>query len=65
MIRIIVFDIGGQEVYFIIHFLCLAIEDTALLVFDASKQLHDPVISRQRFGRFGKKYQNQGNANQY
>ena len=45
MIRIIVFDIGGQEVCYEIHFLFLAIEDTALLVFNASKQLHDPVIS--------------------
>ena len=60
MIRIIVFDIGGQEVYYEIHFLFLAIEDTALLVFDASKQLHDPVISRQRFGRFGEKIKTRG-----
>ena len=60
MIRIIVFDIGGQEVYYEIHFLFLAIEDTALLVFDASKQLHDPVISRQRFGRFGEKIETRG-----
>ena len=60
MIRIIVFDIGGQEVYYEIHFLFLAIEDTALLVFDASKKLHDPVISRQRFGRFGEKIKTRG-----
>ena len=60
MIRIIVFDIGGQEVYYEIHFLFLAIEDTALLVFDTSKQLHDPVISRQRFGRFGEKIKTRG-----
>ena len=60
MIRIIVFDIGGQEVYYEIHFLFLAIEDTALLVFDASKHLHDSVISRQRFGRFGEKIKTRG-----
>ena len=60
MIRIIIFDIGGQEVYYEIHFLFLAIEDTALLVFDASKKLHDPVISRQRFGRFGEKIKTRG-----
>jgi len=60
MIRIIVFDIGGQEVYYEIHFLFLAIEDIALLVFDASKQLHDAVTSRQRFVRFGDKIEIRG-----
>ena len=59
-IRIIVFDIGGQEVYYETHFLFLAIEDTALLVFDASKKLDAPVISRQRFGRFGERIQTRG-----
>ena len=44
-IRIVVFDIGGQEVYYDVHFLFLAIEDVALLVFDCSKGLDDPVIS--------------------
>ena len=52
-IRIVIFDIGGQEVYYDVHFLFLAIEDVALLVFDCSKGLDDPVISRQRTGRFG------------
>jgi len=41
--RIIVFDIGGQEVYYEIHFLFLAVEDVALLVFKASIGLHTPV----------------------
>ena len=54
-IRIVVFDIGGQEVYYDVHFLFLAIEDVALLVFDCSKDLDDPVISRHRTGRFGEK----------
>ena len=45
--RIIVFDIGGQEVYYEIHFLFLAAEDVALLVFKASIGLHTPVSPRQ------------------
>ena len=45
--RIIVFDIGGQEVYYEIHFLFLAAEDVALLVFKASIGLHTPVSARQ------------------
>ena len=54
-VRIIIFDIGGQEVYYDVHFLFLAIEDIALLVFDCSKRLDDQVISRHRTGRFGEK----------
>ena len=59
-IRIVVFDIGGQEVYYDVHFLFLAIEDVALLVFDCSKDLDDPVISRHRTGRFGEKIATRG-----
>ena len=42
------------------HFLFLAIEDVALLVFDCSKGLDDPVISRHRTGRFGEKIATRG-----
>ena len=59
-IRIIIFDIGGQEVYYDVHFLFLAIEDVALLVFDCSKGLDDPVISRHRTGIFGEKIATRG-----
>lgn len=59
-IKIIIFDIGGQEVYYEIHFLFLAVEDIALLVFDCSKGLDDQVISRQRSGRFGDKIATRG-----
>ena len=59
-IRIVIFDIGGQEVYYDVHFLFLAIEDVALLVFDCSKDLDDPVISRHRTGRFGEKISTRG-----
>ena len=54
-IRIVIYDIGGQEVYYDVHFLFLAMEDVALLVFDCSKGLDDPVISRHRTDRFGEK----------
>jgi len=59
-IKIVIFDIGGQEVYYEIHFLFLAVEDIALLVFDCSKNLDDQVISRQRPGRFGYKIATRG-----
>ena len=59
-IRMVIFDIGGQEVYYDVHFLFLAIEDVALLVFNCSKDLDDPVISRQRTGRFGEKISTRG-----
>ena len=59
-IRIVIFDIGGQEVYYDVHFLFLAPEDVALLVFDCSKGLDDPVISRHRTGRFGEKIATRG-----
>jgi len=45
-IRTLIFDLGGQEVFYDVHFLFLAIEDVALVVFDCSKKLDDPVISR-------------------
>jgi len=59
-ISIVIFDVGGQEVYYDVHFLFLAIEDIALLVFDCSKELDDPVISRHRTGRFGEKIATRG-----
>ena len=59
-VRIVIFDIGGQEVYYDVYFLFLAIEDVALLVFDCSKGLDDPVISRHRTGRFGEKIATRG-----
>ena len=59
-IRIVIYDIGGQEVYYDVHFLFLAIEDVVLLVFDCSKGLDDPVISRYRTGRFGEKIATRG-----
>ena len=52
-VRSVIFDIGGQEVYYEIKFLFLSDEDVVMLVFDASKPLEVPVACRS--GRFKKK----------
>ena len=49
----VIFDIGGQEVYYEIKFLFLSVEDVIMLVFDASKPLEEPVACRS--GRFEEK----------
>ncbi|XP_065914302.1 uncharacterized protein [Dysidea avara] len=54
-IRIIVLDLGGQEIYYEIHFMFLAPDDVVLMTFDAKKGLDHPVISRQRLNRFQEK----------
>ena len=59
-VRIMVFDLGGQEVYYEIHYLFLAIEDIALLVFNASENLDKEVISRERIEKFRKKIATRG-----
>ena len=51
-VRIVILDLGGQEIYYEIHFLFLAPEDIVLMTFDASKGLDKPVIPRQRLDRF-------------
>ena len=59
-VRIVILDLGGQEIYYEVHFLFLAPEDIVLLTFDASKGLDQPVISRQRLDRFKKKVATRG-----
>ena len=54
-IRVIILDLGGQEIYYEIHFMFLAPEDVVLMTFDASKGLDQSVISRQRLDRFQEK----------
>jgi len=54
-IRVIILDLGGQEIYYEIHFLFLAQEDAVFMTFDASKGLDEPVISRQQLSRFQEK----------
>ena len=62
-VRIVILDLGGQEIYYEIHFLFLAPEDIVLLTFDASKGFDQPVISRQRLGQVPRKGSHQRNAN--
>ena len=59
-VRIVILDLGGQEIYYEVHFLFLAPEDIVLMTFDASKGLDQPVISRQRLDRFKKKIATRG-----
>ena len=59
-VRIVILDLGGQEIYYEVHFLFLASEDIVLLTFDASKGLDQPVISRQRLDRFQEKVATRG-----
>ncbi|XP_065884558.1 uncharacterized protein [Dysidea avara] len=54
-IRVVILDLGGQEIYYEIHFMFLAPEDVVLMTFDASKGLDEAVISRQRLNRFQEK----------
>ena len=58
--KIIIYDLGGQEIYQIFRCLFLASEDVVFLVFDASIGLHGHVKNRQRETRFKKKVETQG-----
>lgn len=55
-IRIMIYDLGGQEIYYEIHFLFLASHDVVFLAFDASKGLKDCIIRRIRFNTHQEKY---------
>ena len=59
-VQIIILDLGGQEIYYHVHFLFLAQEDVVFLIFDASKDLDQPVICRQRLTRFQEKVKSRG-----
>ena len=59
-VQIIILDLGGQEIYYHVHFLFLAEEDVVFLTFDASKDLDEPVICRQRLTRFQEKIKTRG-----
>ena len=55
-IRIMIYDLGGQEIYYEIQFLFLASHDVVFLAFDASKGLKDCIIRRIRFSTHQEKY---------
>lgn len=58
--KIIIYDLGGQEIYQIFRCLFLASEDIVFLVFNASIGLNAHVKSRQRHTRFKRKVDVQG-----
>ena len=60
-VRCVIFDIGGQEVYYEIKFLFISDEDVIMLVFNASEPLEGPVASRG--GRFKEKATERGMLN--
>ena len=48
-IRVVIYDLGGQEVYYKVHHLFLASRDIIFLTFNASVDLDEPVVSRYRY----------------
>ena len=59
-IQITILDLGGQEIYYHIHFLFLAEEDVVFIAFNALQDLDQPVVCRQRLTRFQKKVETRG-----
>ena len=59
-VQITILDLGGQEIYYHIHFLFLAQEDVVFIAFNASKDLDQPVVCRQRLTRFQEKVKTRG-----
>ena len=59
-VKVVILDLGGQEIYYKIHFLFLSQEDVVFLTFDASRPLDQPIISRQRLTRFREKIKTRG-----
>lgn len=54
-VSIVMLDLGGQEIYHPIYSLFTAMEDVIFITFNASQDLNEPVISRQRMHGFQKK----------
>ncbi|XP_065897157.1 uncharacterized protein [Dysidea avara] len=59
-VKIIIYDLGGQEIYQVLRCLFLASEDIAFVVFDASIGLDGHVKNRQRWTRFKRKVEAKG-----
>ena len=55
-IRIVIYDLGGQEIYYEVHYLFLASYDVVFLTFNASVSLDKPVVKRQRYTIFQEEY---------
>ena len=54
--RIIIYDLGGQEIYYDIQFLFLASHDVIFLTFNASIGLDEPLVTQQCYENFQKDY---------
>ena len=54
--RIIIYDIGGQEIYYDIQFLFLPSHDVIFLTFNASIGLDEPLTTQQCYEEFQKNY---------
>ena len=59
-IEITIMDLGGQEIYYRIHFLFLAQEDVVFIAFNALEGLDKLVVCRQRLTRFQEKVKTRG-----
>ena len=59
-VQITILDLGGQEIYYHIHFLFLAQEDVVFIAFNALIDLDQPVVCRQRLTRFQQKVKTRG-----
>ena len=55
-IRIAIYDLGGQEIYYEVHYLFLASYDVVFLTFNASVSLDKPVVKRRRYTIFQEEY---------
>ena len=55
-VRIVIYDLGGQEIYYEVHYLFLASYDVVFLTFNASVSLDKPVVKRQRYTIFQEEY---------
>ena len=64
-IRIVIYDLGGQEVYYEVHYLFLASYDVVFLTFNASISLDKPVVRRHRYTIFQKEYKTRENLSRH
>ena len=55
-VRLVIYDLGGQEIYYEVHYLFLASHDIVFLTFNASVNLDEPVVKRQRYSILQEKY---------
>ena len=55
-VRLVIYDLGGQEIYYEVHYLFLASHDIVFLTFNASVSLDEPVVKRQRYSILQEKY---------